>query len=186
MRKITILLALLLFAVSQGAFAQKTITGKVTSSEDGLGMAGVPVVVKGTTVGTATDVEGAFTLSVPNDAATLVISFIGMKTVELPIGSQTTFNVTLEPNILALEDVVVTAFGISRQAKALTYAAQNVNAAALAEARSINPVNSLSGRVAGLSITTASTGVGVASKVLLRGNRSIAGSSEHQIRCRNG
>ncbi|MBK9389685.1 MAG: SusC/RagA family TonB-linked outer membrane protein [Bacteroidetes bacterium] len=178
MRKITILLALLLFAVSQGAFAQKTITGKVTSSEDGLGMPGVPVVVKGTTIGTATDVDGAFTLSVPNDAATLVISFIGMKTVELPIGSQSTFNVTLEPNILALEDVVVTAFGISRQAKALTYAAQNVNAAALAEARSINPVNSLSGRVAGLSITTASTGVGAASKVLLRGNRSIAGSSE--------
>jgi TonB-linked SusC/RagA family outer membrane protein len=178
MRKITILLALLLFAVSQGAFAQKTITGKVTSSEDGSGMPGVPVVVKGTTVGTATDVDGAFTLSVPNDAATLVISFIGMKTVELPIGSQTTFNVVLEPNIMALEDVVVTAFGISRQAKALTYAAQNVNAKALAEARSINPVQSLSGRVAGLSITTASTGVGAASKVLLRGNRSIAGSSE--------
>jgi len=178
MRKITILLALLLFAVSQGAFAQKTITGKITSSEDGLGMVGVPVVVKGTTVGTATDVDGAFTLSVPNDAQTLVISFIGMKTVELPIGTQTTFNVVLEPNILALEDVVVTAFGISKQAKALTYATQNVNAAALAEARSINPVNSLSGRVAGLSITTASTGVGAASKVLLRGNRSIAGSSE--------
>jgi TonB-linked SusC/RagA family outer membrane protein len=178
MRKITILLAFLLFAVSQGAFAQKTITGKVTSTEDGLGMPGVPVVVKGTTIGTATDVDGAFTLSVPNDAATLVISFIGMKTVELPIGSQTTFNVALEPNIMALEDVVVTAFGISRQAKALTYAAQNVNPAALAEARSINPVNSLSGRVAGLSITTASTGVGAASKVLLRGNRSIAGSSE--------
>ena len=178
MRKITILLALLLFAVSQGAFAQKTITGKVTSSEDGLGMAGVPVVVKGTTVGTATDVDGAFTLSVPADAQTLVVSFIGMKTVEIPIGSQTTFNVVLDPSITALDDVVVTAFGISRQAKALTYAAQNVNTQALTEARSINPVNSLSGRVAGLSITTASTGVGAASKVLLRGNRSIAGSSE--------
>ncbi|HCU19835.1 MAG TPA: SusC/RagA family TonB-linked outer membrane protein [Bacteroidales bacterium] len=178
MRKITILLAFLLFAVSQGAFAQKTITGKVTSSEDGLGMAGVPVVVKGTTIGTATDVDGAFTLSVPNNAQTLVVSFIGMKTVELPIGTQTVFTVELLPDILALEDVVVTAFGISRQAKALTYATQNVNAEVLAEARSINPVNSLSGRVAGLSITTASTGVGAASKVLLRGNRSIAGSSE--------
>jgi len=178
MRKFTILLALLLFAVSQVAFAQKTITGKVTSSDDGLGMVGVPVVVKGTTIGTATDVDGAFTLSVPSDAQTLVVSFIGMKTVELPIGSQTTFNVVLSPNILALDDVVVTAFGISRQAKALTYATQNVNAASLAEARSINPVNSLSGRVAGLSITTASTGVGASSKVLLRGNRSIAGSSE--------
>jgi TonB-linked SusC/RagA family outer membrane protein len=178
MRKITILLAFLLFAGLQGAFAQKSISGKVTSAEDGLGMVGVPVVVKGTTIGTATDIDGAFKLSVPNDAATLVISFIGMKTVELAIGNQTVFNVVLESNILALDDVVVTAFGISRQSKALTYAAQNVNAATLAEARSLNPVNSLSGKVAGLSITTASTGVGASSKVLLRGNRSIAGSSE--------
>lgn len=178
MRKITILLALLLFAVSQGVFAQKTITGKVTSSEDGLGMPGVPVVVKGTTIGTSTDINGSFTLSVPNDAATLVVSFIGMKSVELPIGSQTTFNVTLEPEIMALGDVVVTALGISRQAKALTYATQSVNAEQLAEARTINPVQSLSGRVAGLSITNASQGVASDSKVLLRGNRSIAGSSQ--------
>ncbi len=178
MRKIAILLAFLLFAGLQGAFAQKTITGKVTSAEDGLGMAGVPVVVKGTTVGTATDINGAFSLSVPASATTLVVSFIGMKTVELPIGSQTVFNVAMEQNVLALEDVVVTAFGISRQAKALTYAAQNVNSETLAEARSLNPVQGLSGKVAGLSITTSSTGVGADSKVLLRGNRSIAGSSQ--------
>ena len=178
MRKITILLAFLLFAGLQGVFAQKTITGKVTNSEDGLGMVGVPVVVKGTTIGTATDIDGNFSLSVPNDAATLVVSFIGLKTVELPIGTQTVFNVTLEPDMLALEDVVVTAFGISRQAKALTYAAQNVNTAALAEARTLNVVNALAGRVAGLSITTASTGVGADAKVLLRGNRSINGSSQ--------
>jgi len=178
MRKITILLAFLLFAGLQGAFAQKTITGKVTSSEDGLGMVGVPVVVKGTTIGTATDIDGAFTLSVPADAATLVISFIGMKTVELPIGSQTEFNVELAPDIRALEDVVVTAFGISRQSKALTYAAQNVTSGALAEARDLNVVTGLSGRIAGLSVTTASTGVGADAKVLLRGNRSISGSSQ--------
>ena len=178
MRKIFILLAFLLLAGLQGAIAQKTVTGKVTSSEDGLGMAGVPVVVKGTTIGTATGIDGAFSLNVPADAATLVVSFIGMKTVELPIGSETVFNVQMVPDITALDDVVVTAFGISRQAKALTYATQNVNASVLAEARSVNPINSLSGRVAGLSITTAGSGVGAASKVLLRGNRSIAGSSE--------
>jgi TonB-linked SusC/RagA family outer membrane protein len=178
MRKFIILLAFLLFAGMQGVFAQKTITGKVTNSEDGLGMAGVPVVVKGTTIGTATDKDGAFTLSVPADAATLVVSFIGMKTLEIPIGNQTVFNVVLTPGMLALEEVVVTAFGISRQSKSLTYAAQNVSASALAEARSLNPVNSLSGRVAGLSVTTASTGVGADAKVLLRGNRSLAGSSQ--------
>jgi len=178
MRKITILLAFLLFAVSQGAFAQKAVTGKVTSAEDGLGLAGVPVVVKGTTIGTSTDVNGSFTLSVPNDATTLVFSFIGMKTQEITIGSQTVFNVTLESDVMALGDVVVTALGISRQAKALTYATQTVSAEQLAEARSINPVQSLSGRVAGLSITNASQGVASESKVLLRGNRSIAGSSQ--------
>ncbi|MEI6050646.1 MAG: SusC/RagA family TonB-linked outer membrane protein [Bacteroidota bacterium] len=178
MRKITILLAFLLFAGLQGAFAQKSITGKVTSSDDGLGIPGVTVVVKGTAIGTATDMDGAFKLSVPANAVTLVISFIGMKTVELPIGSQTVFNVELSPDIRALEDVVVTAFGISRQSKALTYAAQNVKSEALAEARSLNVVSGLSGRIAGLSITTASTGVGAEAKVLLRGNRSINGSSE--------
>ena len=72
MRKITTLLALLLFAVSQGAFAQRTITGKVVSSEDGLGMPGVTVMVRGTTTGTATDIDGNFSLNVPNDA-TLVV-----------------------------------------------------------------------------------------------------------------
>jgi TonB-linked SusC/RagA family outer membrane protein len=178
MRKITILLAFLLFAGLQGALAQKSITGKVTSIEDGLGMVGVPVVVKGTTIGTATDIDGTFKLSVPADATTLVISFIGMKTVELPIGNQTVFNVELAPDIRALDDVVVTAFGISRQSKALTYAAQNVKSDALAEARSLNVVQGLSGRIAGLSVTTASTGVGAEAKVLLRGNRSIAGSSQ--------
>lgn len=178
MRKITILLAFLLFAGLQGAFAQKNITGKVTSIEDGLGMVGVPVVVKGTTIGTATDIDGNFKLSVPNDAVTLVISFIGMKAVELPIGNQTVFNVELAPDIRALEDVVVTAFGISRQSKALTYAAQNVTTGALAQARDLNIVTGLSGRIAGLSITTSSTGVGADAKVLLRGNRSINGSSQ--------
>jgi len=178
MRKTVILLAFLLFAGLQGAFAQKTITGKVTSAADGLGMVGVPVVVKGTTIGTATDANGNFTLSVPADATALVVSFIGMKTLDVPIGNQTSFNLVLEENILALEEVVVTSFGIERQSKSLTYAAQNVKTDALAEARALNPVSNLSGRVAGISVTTASTGVGADAKVLMRGNRSIAGSSQ--------
>ena len=178
MRKIAILVALLLFAGLQSALAQKTITGKVTSAKDGLGLAGVTVIVQGTATGTTTGVDGSFSLTVQNDAANLIISFIGMKTVELPIGSQTVFNVAMEENILALEEVVVTSFGISRQSKALTYATQNVSTDALAEARALNPVSNLSGRVAGISVTTASTGVGADAKVLLRGNRSISGSSQ--------
>ena len=133
MRKITTLLALLLLAVSQGAFAQRTITGKVISAEDDLGMPGVPVVVKGTTVGTATDIDGNFTLNVPN-GATIVVSFMGYRTIELPVGNQTQFNVTLQPDAIALGDVVVTALGIQREAKTLTYSAQQVSGAEMMKA----------------------------------------------------
>jgi TonB-linked SusC/RagA family outer membrane protein len=178
MRKITILLAFLLFAGLQGAFAQKAISGKVTSSEDGLALSGVTVVVKGTTVGTVTDMNGAFTLSVPADAATIVVSFIGMNTLEIPLANQSVFNITMTPAVTALQDVVVTAFGISRQSKSLTYATQNVKTESLVEARNLNIVNGLSGRISGLSITQTSNGVGSESKVLLRGNRSIAGNSQ--------
>ena len=159
MRKITILLAFLLLAGLQSAFAQKAITGKVTNSEDGLVLSGVTVVVKGTTVGTVTDINGAFSLSAPANATTLVVSFIGMKSVEIPIGNQSVFNVVLNPEVQALQDVVVTAFGISRQSKSLTYAAQNVKTEALVEARSLNVVTGLSGRVSGLSVTQTSQGV---------------------------
>jgi TonB-linked SusC/RagA family outer membrane protein len=178
MRKITILIAFLIFAGLQSAFAQKTISGKITSSEDGLGIIGATVVVKGTTIGTTTDTNGAFTLIVPADAATLHISYIGMKTVEIPIGTQTVINVVMEPEILALEDVVVTAFGISRQSKSITYAAQNVTTENLAEARSLTVMSGLSGKVSGMLVTTAGQGVGAGNKVILRGNRSIAGSSQ--------
>ena len=107
MKKIATLLALLLVAISQGAFAQRTITGKVINAEDGLGMPGVPVLVKGTTTGTATDFDGNFSLNVPNDAI-IVVSFMGFKTVELPVGTQTLFDITLQPDAIAFGDVVVT------------------------------------------------------------------------------
>jgi len=178
MRKITILIVFLLCAGLQGAFAQKVISGKVTSSEDGLGIIGATVVVKGTTIGTTTDINGAFTLSIPANAASLLFSYVGMKYIEVPVGSQTVFNVTMEPDILALEDVVVTAFGISRQSKSITYAAQNVTTENLAEARSLTVMSGLTGKVSGMSITTTGQGVGAGNKVVLRGNRSIAGSSQ--------
>ena len=108
MKKIIIILVILLFAALQGALAQRTITGKVINEEDGLGINGVSVVVKGTTVGTVTGSDGNFTLTVPNDAI-IVISFVGFRTVEIPALNQTQFNITLQPDIHALGDVTVTA-----------------------------------------------------------------------------
>ena len=134
MRKHIILLVLLLFAVSQGAFAQRTITGKVITAEDGTSLPGVNVVVKGTTtIGTTTDTNGNFMLNVPNNA-TLQVSFIGYKTVELPVESQTLFNITLQTDVNVLGEVVVresrvipperavvTAMGIVRDIMSLPY-----------------------------------------------------------------
>ena len=104
-KKSTIILATLLFTVLQGAFAQRTITGKVID-ENEQGIPGASVVVKGTTTGMSTDANGNFTLNVPNDA-TIVVSFIGYKTVEIPVETQTLFNVTLETDVNVLGDVVV-------------------------------------------------------------------------------
>ena len=164
MKKVTILFALLLFAVSQGAFAQKTITGKVINADDELGMVGVPIVVKGTLIGTTTDSDGNFTLKVPL-YATLVVSFVGFKPVEMPVGDQTQFDVTLERDFFILDAVVVTArkkveiidnvvvtsFGIERDKKTLTTSIQMISGAELSRASDPNFMTALTGKVAGVN-----------------------------------
>jgi len=177
MKKITTLLALLLFVVSQGAFAQRTITGKIISAEDGLGMPGVTILVKGTTVGTATDIDGNFSLNVPNDA-TIVISFMGFRTVELSVGNQTRFDVTLEPDVLTLGDVVVTALGISRSTRTLTYSVTEVGGESIAQAKEINLGNALAGRIAGVNVSSSATGQMGSTRVLIRGNTALTGSNQ--------
>ena len=164
MKKITTLLVLLLFAVSQSALAQKTITGKVINAEDGLGMPGVSIVVKGTTIGMATDSNGNFTLNVPN-GATLIVSFVGYKTVEIPIGNETRFDITLQPDTHVLDDVIVTArvptietvvtvMGIERDKKTLTTSIQSISGAELRRADDPNFMNAMNGRVAGVHVNT--------------------------------
>lgn len=163
--------------MQKSVLLQQKITGTVTD-KSGAPLPGVNVVVTGTTVGALTDIDGKYSIVLAQGSKSLKFSFIGMETVELPIGNQTVLNVVMESDTRTLADVVVTAFGISRQSKALTYAAQNLPSGTLSEARTLNVVTSLSGRIAGLSITQASTGVGAEAKVLLRGNRSISGSSQ--------
>ena len=175
MRKITTLLALLLLVVSQGAFAQRTITGTV-SDETGITMPGVPVLVKGTTIGTATDVNGNFSLNVP-DGATIVVSFMGYKSIEQAVGTQTRFTFSLQPDAIALGDVVVTALGIQRETKTLTYSAQQVSGADMMKAQDINFMGALQGRAAGLEIQTTASGAGGSTRTVLRGSKSFSGVS---------
>lgn len=154
-----------------------TVTGTVTDAASGIGMPGVSVVVKGTTVGAATDIEGNFTINVPNNA-TIVVSFVGYKTVEVPIANQTQLNITLDSDAITLGDVVVTALGIQRETKTLTYSAQQVSGAEVMKAQDMNFMSALSGKAAGLEIKRAASGPGGTTRAILRGNNSFSGTSQ--------
>jgi carboxypeptidase-like protein len=115
MRKFTLLLGLLIFMSFQVVNAQKTITGTVISSEDEMTLPGVSVVVKGTTLGTITDIDGKYSIDVPENATTLVYTYVGMVTEEMAIGANNVIDVSLVPDIMGLDEVVVTALGISER-----------------------------------------------------------------------
>ena len=161
----------------QQLFAQKTLSGTVISSEDNQPLPGVNVFVKGTTQGTITDFDGNFKISVSADAETIVFSFLGMQTQELPIGSTTTFNVTMEPESIGMEEVVVTALGIKKEAKALGYAVQEVKSENLTRAASHDLSRALQGKVAGVDIKVSSGMPGASAQFVIRGSRSFTGNN---------
>ena len=155
-----------------------SVTGRVTDAS-GQPIVGASVIVRGTTVGVSTDTEGRFALEVPSPAAsqTLEVSYLGYETAAVPVGSRTSFEVTLQESSSEIEQVVVTALGIKRQEKALSYNVQQVAASDITLVKDANFMNSLSGKVAGVTINASSSGVGGATKVILRGNKSISQSS---------
>jgi TonB-linked SusC/RagA family outer membrane protein len=165
----------------EAVFAQtKTITGLITSSEDGGPIPGASIVVKGTTIGTVSRGDGTYELPVPADATTLTISFVGMKSQEIQIQGRTKIDVRLVSESIGVDEVVVTALGVSKQKKALGYSVSEVKGEDLVKARGgvSNPINSLAGKVAGLQISGASGNMGGSSKVILRGVKSLSGTNQ--------
>jgi len=158
-------------------YAQKTVTGTVTSADDGSTLPGVSVIVKGTTVGTVTDIDGKFSLNVQNDHTALIFSFVGMVSQEVAI-SGTTINCILVTEDIGLDEVVVTAMGISKVKKALGYSVQDLSGDDFTKTRETNIVNSLSGKIAGVQVTSSSGAVGSSSRIVLRGTTSITGNNE--------
>ena len=154
------------------------VSGRVVDAS-GQPIIGASVIVRGTTLGVSTDAEGRFSLEVPAPAAsqTLEVSYLGYETASIPVDSRTTFTVTLQESTSEIEQVVVTALGIKRQEKALSYNVQQVAASDITLVKDANFMNSLSGKVAGVTINASSSGVGGATKVVLRGNKSISQSS---------
>ncbi|MCF2492169.1 SusC/RagA family TonB-linked outer membrane protein [Dyadobacter chenhuakuii] len=165
------------FFVSPSYAQNRQITGKV-SDENGAGLPGANVLIKGTTRGTTSDADGGFSIGVSAGESTLIISSVGYMPKEVSITpTMTTLQISLEPDVKNLGEVVVTALGIERSAKSLTYATQQISGKQLTDVRDANFVNTLSGKVAGIVVTQGSSGPGSATRVVLRGNRSISGNN---------
>jgi len=176
MRKLTFLLTFLLF-VGFSASAQMQISGKVTNAESGDPIPGVSVVVKGRpSIGTSTDMDGAYSLEVPSSANVLIYTFVGMQAQQVPINERTTINVTLQPSIEEMEEVVVTAMGISREKKSLGYSVTEVSGENINRAEKESVIESLSGKVAGVDIKS-NTNIGGSSNILIRGATSLTGDN---------
>ncbi|MEA3480268.1 MAG: TonB-dependent receptor plug domain-containing protein, partial [Bacteroidota bacterium] len=179
MKKHFFVVFMLIFALVGSLFAQeRTITGTVTSAEDGLSLPGVNVVVKGTGIGTITDVGGQYSIAIPSDAQALGFSFIGMQPQEVAIGSSNVIDVVLQVSVEELEEVVVTSLGIKREKKALGYSVTQVSGDDFVEAREVNIANSLSGKVAGVSVSSIATGPSGSSRVIIRGNTSLTAQNQ--------
>ena len=167
---------LLVAFTMQFSFAQeKTVTGVVS---DELGpIAGANVVVDGTTRGTTTDFDGNYTIKA-KQGEVLVISYTGKKAVRITIAAASSYNVSLKDDVVEGKEVIVTALGIKKEEKAVTYAAQSVKGSSMTEARESNIVNALSGKIAGVQVTNSSGAVGSSSRIVLRGASSITGNNQ--------
>lgn len=175
-KRIHLFLLALAIGVIQGAAQVTTVRGIVTTEEDGEPVIGASVIVKGTSLGTVTDVNGRFELSgLPPSATRLLISYISLMAKEVAIAPQ--ISVTLKSDTHLLDEVVVTALGISREKKALGYTAQEVKQDALVQGKDNNLLNSLSGKIAGVRITNTQGDVG-SSRIVIRGETSIAGENQ--------
>jgi len=145
-----LLVFILALSIFSGMAQTRIITGTVSSSDDGLRIPGVSVSVKGTTAGTITNMDGVYSITVPESSKTLVFSFVGMITQEVVLTSASKIDVILKSDVIGVEEVVVTAMGIAREKKSLTYSATEVSSKELLNSNESNVVSALSGKVAGV------------------------------------
>jgi TonB-linked SusC/RagA family outer membrane protein len=156
---------------------ERVISGRVTDADDGTGLPGVNVVLQGTTNGTVTDVEGDYSLTVPSDEGTLVFTFVGMATQEIPIGGRTEINVVMSADVAQLSEVVVTALNIPREKASLGYATQQLDGDAVSTVKQQNFLNSLSGKVSNVQIRRNNNFAG-STNIVIRGNKSVTGNNQ--------
>lgn len=170
MKRLTYLFFCLILGIGMATAQTMKVTGIVISSDDNEPIIGASILVKGTTVGTVTDVDGAFSLDVPSSAKILVVSYIGMETQELPV--RPNVQVRMGSSSQALEEVVVTGYGVTKKA-AFTGAATTINAGAITKLNDSNPIKSLEGSVPGLQMNIGSGQPGAPANIFIRGKNSF-------------
>lgn len=175
MKKFTFILLCLVIGISTVVAQNTKVAGSVISADDGLPVIGASIVVKGTMVGTVTDYDGNFTLEVPSNGKVLIVSYVGMLTQEVPVSPNV--RVVLKSDTQNLDEVVVTAMGISKEKKALGYAVQDVKGDKLTQAANSNLAGALQGKVSGLDIKPSSGMPGASSQITIRGARSFSGDN---------
>ena len=173
-------LCFLMLCITQVFAQNRTVTGTVTAKDDGLPIPGVSVKIKGTNTGTQTNAAGKFTISVASGAK-LVFTFVGYTPLEVTVGSGSTVNVVLVPSSTAINEVVVTSFGIQRQKSSLGYSTTKVTGDDANTAKVVNVANGLTGKVSGLQVNTINAGLFAPTRLTLRGNRSLIGNNQPLI-----
>ncbi len=177
MKRILLLSISFLFVLGT-AWAQRTVSGRVTSDADGSGVPGVNVILKGTTTGTTSDIDGNYRLSVPDEGGTLVFTFIGLATQEVEIGARSVVDVEMSEDVETLSEVVVTALGFSKEKKALGYGVTTVGDEALANRQEADVARLLRGQATGVNIVQTSGLSGSGTSVIIRGYSTITGSNQ--------
>ena len=180
-----LVIGLLALATAPSVHAQTPVAGTVTDAETGDPMPGVNVVVRPTPagvapVGTSTGADGAYAITAPAGADSLVFSFIGYRRLAVPIAGRSQINVAISPDAQIFDNVVVTALGIRRQERELGYAVQQLDAADLSEVDAGNIVNGISGRVAGAQVTNTGGAPGQSARIILRGITSLERGADNQ------
>ncbi|MEM8965910.1 MAG: SusC/RagA family TonB-linked outer membrane protein [Bacteroidota bacterium] len=161
-----------------GAYAQSVVSGRVTSTEDGSALPGVNVIVKGTSSGTVTDIDGNYRLNVPPDGSILTFSFIGFQSQDVEIGNQSSVSIALLPDTRQLSEVVVTAIGIERDERALGYSVETLQGEKIQQVSEPDPLRALQGKVPGVNISSSTGAPGSATRITIRGQSSFLGNNE--------
>ncbi len=179
MRKVLLLTTAFVMALSLSLQAQeRTVSGAVTSDEDGSGLPGVSVLLKGTSIGVVTDIDGNYKISVPSEGGTLVYSYIGMVSQEVEIGSRTTIDVAMSSDVQQLSEVVVTAFGITREKASLGYAVSQVSSDLVENRPEADIGRILRGKAPGVNINQTSGLAGTGTNIIIRGFSTITGNNQ--------